>query len=97
MNYLIEIVSKTGTVEAVGSQERDKTVSWTKPTPSGYQYCTKFKNKVRAERVANRVAIEYNTRHQSSCVAKVVPEFGGFVSGAKSTVAAPKADRVRRN
>lgn len=75
--YLIEIVQDEEVTHVVNvniKNRKESTLSVA--SASGYQYCTKFKNKETAEKVAKK--------HAGS---RVVPSFGGYVNSTKSAVA----------
>lgn len=83
--YIIE-VQQQGEVTHFILVERSGSISRLTANPSGFMYCTKFKNKTRAEKVAMTIV-----------GARVVPSFGGIVYSSKSSVSPKKADRIRRN
>ena len=94
--YIIELVKKDQVV-GLGILEKGGVIMWTAPTPGGYQHCSKFKEKPRAETIAAKLETKYRQwKDDKSVVARVVPEFGGPSQGEKSSVPEKKKDRVRR-
>ena len=75
MEYLIEI-KKGNEVTHVVNVLRDKTISLSVASHTGYQYATKFKVKERAAKIAAKIEN-----------AVVVHSFGGYVNSSKSSVA----------
>jgi preprotein translocase subunit SecD len=75
MEYLIE-VKKGNEVTHVVNVLKDKSVSLSVASYSGYQYATKFKVKDRALKVAAKIE-----------GAQVVHSFGGYVNSSKTSVA----------
>lgn len=76
--YLIEVLNKQNEVTHVVNVniKNRKESSLSIASESGYKYCTKFKNKATAIKVADQ--------YEGS---RVVPSFGGFVNSTKSAVA----------
>ena len=75
--YLIEIVADGEVTHVVNVDIKDRKKSTLSvASESGYKYCTKFKNKETATKVAKK--------HEGS---RVVPSFGGYVNSQKSAVA----------
>lgn len=75
--YLIEVVQDGEVTHVVNVNIKNrKETTLSVATQSGYQYCTKFKNKETAHKVAEKIN-----------GARVVPSFGGFVNSQKSAVA----------
>jgi hypothetical protein len=80
--YLIEVQQdgKATHVVNVNIKNRKET-TLSVATTSGYQYCTKFKNKSTAEGYAKKIEN-----------AVVVPSFGGYVNSQKSAVGAKQGN-----
>ena len=75
--FLIEIVKDDEVTHVVNVNIKNrKESSLSIASESGYKYCTKFKNKATAEKVADQ--------HKGS---RVVPSYGGYVNSTKSAVA----------
>jgi hypothetical protein len=80
--YIIEVKKNNEVTHVVIMLGDRKTPSLTIASASGYKYASKFKSKVRAQKVAERYE-----------GATVVSSFGGYVNSSKSTVA-PIASKV---
>jgi hypothetical protein len=101
--YIIELV-KDGDVIGLGMIEKGNIYSWTAPTQSGYQYCSKFHDKGRALKAAAKIEAKYHASKKTSfkeyvadrVKAEVVPEFGGPTRGEKGSVGEKKKDKIRR-
>jgi hypothetical protein len=96
--YVIELVRRGGKeIIGVGLIERNKEMAWTNPTFSGYLYCTKFKDKQRAEKAAAKLEAKYQLmKKDPSVTARVASEFGGPIKGDKGSVSEKQKDKVRR-
>jgi hypothetical protein len=79
--YIIQVKKGSEVVSVVIMEADRKTPSLTAATKHGFHYASKFKNKVRAQKIADKVKGE------------VVPSYGGYVNSTKSTVA-PLANKV---
>lgn len=93
--YIIELV-KDSVIIGVGIKERDGTVSWTKPTESGYNFCTKFKDKNQAQKYATKIKQKFQNMFNQYIDVFVVVEYGGITQGTKKIVPSPLKDKVRR-
>lgn len=80
-SYIIERVVDD-TVTAVLKLERDGTISWLRPTYSGYQFATHFREKHRAEKVLQK-ANKINTIG----TLRVQMDMGTYTAGSKATIA----------
>jgi len=89
--YVIEIVGVDGTVQYLVHVERDGRITMMRPSPAGYSHVHKWRVKARAEKVAMQVTPPVGM------TLRIVPTYGGFVYGSKSTVpglkVAPKGIR----
>ena len=83
IEYVIELL-ESGQVIALLHTERDGSHTKTRPTVDGYAHVSKYRVKARATKVADN----YHN-------ARVVPTFGGYVYGSKSTVM-PLQSKVNR-
>lgn len=97
MEYVVEVLNGAGDIIYVVKLERDGRVSWSIPTPAAYEYATKFKVKSRAKKIASLAANALLVQGKDFGSVQVSPYFGGIVTGTKSSVTGPKADRIRRN
>lgn len=83
IEYVIELLNGTEVVALV-HQERDGRVVTVKPSPAAYAHVSKWRVKTRAERVAGAFPN-----------ARLAATYGGFVYGAKSSVA-PVQSKINR-
>ena len=83
MEYLIEIRINNEVTHVV-NVEKDKRINKMVASATNYMYCSKFRVKERALKVAKNIPN-----------AVVVPSFGGFVTSTKTSVA-PIASKVNK-
>jgi hypothetical protein len=101
--YIVELV-KDNEVVGLGIIEKGNVYSWTAPSSSGYQYCSKFHNKDKADKAAKKFEVAYHTAKKKSfkqyladeVKARVVSEYGGPTQSTKSSVPEKKKDKIRR-
>jgi hypothetical protein len=75
--FLIEVLKGNEVTHVVNVNIKNrKEATLSVASESGYKYCTKFKNKETAKKVADKFE-----------GARVVPSFGGYVNSQKSAVA----------
>lgn len=82
--YLIEVL-KNNEVTHVVTIQGDKSISLNVASETNYKYASKFKNKERAVKVAEKID-----------GARVVPSFGGYVNSTK-TIVAPIRNKVNKS
>lgn len=100
--YIIELV-KSDEVVGLGMIEKGNVASWVPASSSGYQYCSKFRTKENAQKIAPKVLAKFASGKSfkqyigDDIKARVVSEFGTpTTSGSKGTVGEKPKDRVRR-
>ena len=103
--YIVELIDKQEDVVGLGMIETGNKHSWIPASASGYQYCSKFHNKERAEKAAVKIRAKYvsdKTRSfkdflMKDIQARVVSEFGTPApKGTKQFTTGPQKDKVRR-
>ena len=82
--YIVEIFSGNNVTHVVSVEQQDrKKINVVQATESAYRYCTKFRNKQIAQKVADKVN------------GRVSPYYGVVQMGTKDSVA-PKQNKVNR-
>ena len=101
--YIIEIVKGNDDVVGLGMIEKGNVASWIPASVSGYQYCSKFRTKDNAQKVAPKVLAKFVSGKSfkqfigDDIKTRVVSEYGTpTVQGSKDSVGEKPKDRVRR-